>query len=53
MENVGILYGHTEYFTAIWYIFWQLGNLVAIWYIFWQLGNLVAIWYILPQFGIV
>jgi hypothetical protein len=40
MENVGILYGHTEYFTAIWYIFWQL-------------GNLVAIWYILPQFGIV
>jgi hypothetical protein len=32
MENVGIFYGHLEYFTAIWYIFKPfdivLGNLV-------------------------
>jgi hypothetical protein len=66
MENVGIVYGRTEYFTAIWYILRQFGifygNLVyftAIWYILRQFGifygNLVyfmAIWYILRQFGI-
>jgi hypothetical protein len=34
MENVGIFYGHLEYFTDIWYILWQFGKLVAIWIIF-------------------
>jgi hypothetical protein len=29
MENVGIFYGHSEYFTAIWYILWPFENLVA------------------------
>jgi hypothetical protein len=28
MENVGIFYGHLEYFTAIWYILWPFGNLL-------------------------
>jgi hypothetical protein len=31
MEKVGIFLGHLEYFTVIWYILWQFGNLVAIW----------------------
>jgi hypothetical protein len=34
MENAGLFYGHLEYFTAIWYIFWPFGNVVVIWYIF-------------------
>jgi hypothetical protein len=25
MENVGIFYGHLEYFTAIWYNLWPFG----------------------------
>jgi hypothetical protein len=25
MENVGLLFGHLEYFMAIWYILCQLG----------------------------
>jgi hypothetical protein len=29
MKKVGILYGHLEYYTAIWYILCQLGNLMA------------------------
>jgi hypothetical protein len=29
MENVGILYAHLEYITAIWYILWSSGNLVS------------------------
>jgi hypothetical protein len=33
-ENVGEFYGHLEYFTAIWYTFWPLVNVVVIWYIF-------------------
>jgi hypothetical protein len=33
MENVGIFYGHLEYFTAIWNILRQFGIVVAIWYI--------------------
>jgi hypothetical protein len=32
MENFGIVYGHLEFITAIWYISWPFGNLVAIWY---------------------
>jgi hypothetical protein len=40
MEIVGILYGHLEYITAIWYILWQFGNLVAIWYISHHFGIL-------------
>jgi hypothetical protein len=34
MENVGIFYGHLEYFAAIWYTLRPLGNFVAIWYVF-------------------
>jgi hypothetical protein len=34
MENVDILYGHLEYFTAIWHIVWPFGKVVVIWYIF-------------------
>jgi hypothetical protein len=26
MEDVGKLYGHLVYFTAIWYILWPLGT---------------------------
>jgi hypothetical protein len=29
MENIGILYGHLEYFTSIWYISW---------YVLWPFG---------------
>jgi hypothetical protein len=34
METVGIFCGRLEYFTAMCYILWPLGNLVVIWYIF-------------------
>jgi hypothetical protein len=40
MENVGIVYGHLEHITDIWYIVWPFGNLVAIWYIFPHSGTL-------------
>jgi hypothetical protein len=30
IENVGIIYGHLVYFTAIWYILWPFGNLLVI-----------------------
>jgi hypothetical protein len=30
-ENVGIFNGRLEYFTAIWYILWPVGNVVVIW----------------------
>jgi hypothetical protein len=30
---VGTFNSHLEYFTAIWYILWPLGNIVVIWYI--------------------
>jgi hypothetical protein len=40
MENDGILYGHLEYFTAIWYILWPFGNVVVIWYILPCFGTL-------------
>jgi hypothetical protein len=26
MENVGVVYGHLECFTAIWYILWRFGK---------------------------
>jgi hypothetical protein len=39
MENVGIFYGHMEYFTAMCYIFWLFGNLVVIYYIFTRFGT--------------
>jgi hypothetical protein len=38
MVNVGVLYGHLEYFAAIWYILWPFGNVVVIWYIFPRFG---------------
>jgi hypothetical protein len=34
MENVGIFYGHKEYFMAVCYILWPFGSLVVFWYIF-------------------
>jgi hypothetical protein len=34
MENSGVFYSHLEYFTGIWYILRQCGNVVVIWYIF-------------------
>jgi hypothetical protein len=43
MENVGIIYGHLEYFTAIWYILWLFGNVVAIWVYF------SPFWYIMSR----
>jgi hypothetical protein len=39
MENVGIFYGHLEYFTAMCYILWPFENLVVIWYIFPRFGT--------------
>jgi hypothetical protein len=38
MENVGILYGCLDYFTAILYILLPFGNLEVIWYIFPRFG---------------
>jgi hypothetical protein len=32
------LYGHLEYFTAIWYIWWPFGTVSIIWYIFPRFG---------------
>jgi hypothetical protein len=40
MENFGMLFGHLEHFTAIWYILWPIGNLVVFWYIFPRFGIL-------------
>jgi hypothetical protein len=40
IENAGTFYGHLEYFTAIWYILWPLGNVVVIWNIFPRFGIL-------------
>jgi hypothetical protein len=40
MEKVGVVYGHLEYITAIWYILCSFGTLVAIWYIFHRFGTL-------------
>jgi hypothetical protein len=40
MENVGTLYGHLEYFTAIWSILLPIGNIVVIWYVFPRFGIL-------------
>jgi hypothetical protein len=40
MENVGMICGHLENITAIWYMSWPLGNFVVIWYIFPRFGIL-------------
>jgi hypothetical protein len=40
MENVGVFYGHLEYFMAIWYTLWSFGHVVIIWYIFHRFGIL-------------
>jgi hypothetical protein len=40
MENAGTFYGRLVYFTVIWYILWQFGNVVVIWYIFPRFGIL-------------
>jgi hypothetical protein len=37
-ENVGIFYGHFEYFTAIWYYLWPFGTVVVICYNFPRFG---------------
>jgi hypothetical protein len=41
MENVGIFYDHSEYFTAIWYNLWPcgIGSL-------WPFGMSFPIWYV-------
>jgi hypothetical protein len=33
MQNIGIFYGHLEYLTAIWHMYFM-----AIWYILWPFG---------------
>jgi hypothetical protein len=38
MENVGIFYGHLEFFMATWYILWSFGIVVMICYIFHRFG---------------
>jgi hypothetical protein len=50
MENVGIFYGHLEYFTAIWCTLWSLviscDNLVyftPFWYIYCVKKNLATL----------
>jgi hypothetical protein len=46
MYNIGIFYGHLEYFTAIWNILRPFG-------IFYDhLVNSVFIWYISPRLGV-
>jgi hypothetical protein len=40
MENVGIFYGHWDYFTAMCYIFRPFGNFAVIWYILPGFGTL-------------
>jgi hypothetical protein len=40
IEAVGTFDGRFEYFTAIWYILWPLGNVVVIWYVFPRFGIL-------------
>jgi hypothetical protein len=40
MENADDCYGHTEYFTVIWYILWPFCNVVVIWFIFPRFGIL-------------
>jgi hypothetical protein len=42
MKNAGIIYGHLEYFTAIWYILWPFGNVVVICDIFPQFWRIVS-----------
>jgi hypothetical protein len=39
-KKVGIVYGHLEYTTAIWYSLRPFGNLVAIWFISSRFGIL-------------
>jgi hypothetical protein len=51
MENVGIFYVHTGYFTVIWYILWSFGILPGRLVFLWSFGNDVLIWYISPRFG--
>jgi hypothetical protein len=40
LRSFGIFYGHLEYFTVIWYILWQFGNVVVIETIFPRFGIL-------------
>jgi hypothetical protein len=40
MENVGIFYGHWDYFTAMCYIFRTFGNFAVNWYILPGFGTL-------------
>jgi hypothetical protein len=40
MENAGIFYGHSEYYTVIWYNVWPFNNVVVICYIFPRFGIL-------------
>jgi hypothetical protein len=40
IENVGVFYGHLQYFTAIWNLLWPLGNVGVVWYVFASFGTL-------------
>jgi hypothetical protein len=40
MENDGVFYRLSEYFTVIWYILRPFGNVVVIWYSFPRFGIL-------------
>jgi hypothetical protein len=40
METVGIFNCHLQYFQAVRYILWLIGNVVVIWYIFHRFGVL-------------
>jgi hypothetical protein len=42
MENVGILYDHLEYFTAVCYSLWSFGIFFPIWYV-WIKKNLATL----------
>jgi hypothetical protein len=45
MENVGIVYGHLEYLTAIWYsyIVWLFGTFCG------HFGIFFLFWYAVPR----
>jgi hypothetical protein len=43
MEKVGVLFGHLEHISTIWYILWSFGTSVAIWH------TSSRFWYILSR----
>jgi hypothetical protein len=57
-EDVGTLYGHLVYFTAIWYIIWPFGIFFMCWYFvprkIWQPCDWVIVyfWQFFENYGI-